>query len=129
MSHMQQVSQGRCWAGFGLSVTVTRCDEQRANLRLAGELDTASAALCAACFEYHLLTGRRFLRADLSGLAFIDTAGLEVLLDAHRSARAQHGSFILSGLNARTRRLVGILGLDTELLIAADPAESAAPVA
>jgi anti-sigma B factor antagonist len=129
MSHMQQTSVGPCWAGFGLTVTVTKCDATRATLRLAGELDAASAPLLGACLEYHVGMGRQYVRADLSGLAFVDTSGLEVLTEAHHAFFNRRGTLILTGLNSRVRRLVRVIGLDTVLLIAADNAELAAPVA
>jgi anti-anti-sigma factor len=123
---MQQASIGQCWSGFGLTVTVTKCDETRASLRVAGELDAASASLLRACLEYHRDMGRQFVRADLSGLAFVDTSGLEVLTEAHNAYADRRGTLILTGLNARTRRLVHIIALDTVLLIAAEGAEIAA---
>jgi anti-sigma B factor antagonist len=129
MSHMQETSVGQCWAGLGLTITVTKCDATRATLRLAGELDVASAPLLGACLEYHLDMGRQFVRADLSGLGFVDTSGLEVITEAHHTYSDRHGTLILTGLNARTRRLVRIIGLDSVLLIASDTAELAAPVA
>lgn len=96
---------------------------------MAGELDAASAPLLGACLEYHLEMGRQFIRADLSGLVFIDTSGLETLHEAHRVFLSRGGTLILTGLNARSRRLVCIVGLDSVLLIAAETAEVAAPVA
>jgi anti-sigma B factor antagonist len=129
MSHMQETSVGQCWAGLGLTITVTKCDATRATLRLAGELDVASAPLLGACLEYHPDMGRQFVRADLSGLGFVDTSGLEVITEAHHTYSDRHGTLILTGLNARTRRLVRIIGLDSVLLIASDTAELAAPVA
>jgi anti-anti-sigma factor len=89
----------------------------------------ASAPLLGACLEYHLDMGRQFVRADLSGLGFVDTSGLEVITEAHHTYSDRHGTLILTGLNARTRRLVRIIGLDSVLLIASDTAEVAAPVA
>jgi anti-anti-sigma factor len=127
--HAETISGQQGWAGFGLTVTVTKRDTLRASLRLVGELDGASAALFTACFEHQLDSGRRYLRADLSGLAFIDTAGLEVVVDAHHAACARHGTLILTGLTARTRRLVELVGLDTVLLIAGDLPDITVPVA
>ena len=129
MSHVQQASVGPCWAGFGLTVTVTNCDATRASLRLVGELDAANAPLLGTCLEYHLSLGRQFVRVDLAGLAFIDTSGLEAITEAHQIFLGRRGTLILTGLNGRTRRLVHTVGLDTLLLIAADIAELAAPVA
>jgi hypothetical protein len=49
---------GRCWSGFGLTLTVTKSDSLRANVRLAGDLDLASAQILAAALEHELeLTG------------------------------------------------------------------------
>jgi anti-sigma B factor antagonist len=128
MSHMHESSVGQRWAGFGLTVTVSKCDATRASLRLAGELDSASAPLLGACLEYHLDMGRHSVRADLSGLGFIDTSGLEILAEARQSFSNRHATLILTGLNARTGRLVHLVGLDTVLLAVAKTAELPAPV-
>ena len=100
-----------------------RCDASQPELRLAGELDAASAPLLGACLEHHLDLGRQFVRADLSGLAFVDTSGLEVLTEAHQAFSAGRGTLILTGLNARTRRLVHLVGLDPVPLIASQDTE------
>ncbi|MDQ2749436.1 MAG: STAS domain-containing protein [Actinomycetota bacterium] len=126
---MQETSLGPCWAGSGLTVTLTKCDATRATLRLAGELDAADAPLLGACLQYHLDMGRQYVRADLSGLAFIDSSGLEAITEAHQAFLARRGTLILTGLNARNQRLIRLVGLDAVLLIAGEINELAAPVA
>jgi anti-sigma B factor antagonist len=129
MSHLDEVLPGQCWTGFGLTLTVTKSDAMRANVRLAGDLDLASAQVLSAALEHELDSGRRFVRLDLSGLAFLDSAGLKALVDLHWMFLGKRGTLILLGLGRQARRLATITATDQVLLIAADQVPVVAPVA
>jgi anti-sigma B factor antagonist len=131
MTHLEEVSVGQCWSGFGLTLTITKADALRANMRLAGQLDLASARLLEAALEHQLDCGRRYLRLDLSGLAFFDAAGLAAILEAHQAFLDRRGTLILTGAGRRVRRLVELAELQDVLFIAGDMIEvpSAIPVA
>lgn len=101
----------------------------RANVRLVGDLDLASSKLLTAALEHELASGRRFVRLDLSGLGFLDSAGLRALLDAHWMFLSKRGTLILLGLNRHARRLAAITHTDEVLLIAAEHVQAALPVA
>jgi len=120
---------GQCWEGYGLTLTVTKSDALRANVRLAGDLDLASSGVLSAALEHELDSGRRYVRVDLSGLGFIDCTGIEALLEAHWMFLNRRGTLILLGLTRSARRLFELTGVDSVLLIAADHAEIALPVA
>ena len=126
--HLDEALSGQCWSGFGLTLTVTKRDTLRANVRLAGDLDLASARLLSAALEHELDSGRRYLRLDLSGLAFLDTAGVQALVEAHWLFLQRRGTLILLGLRPTARRLIGLTGSDQTLLIAADHAVVTAPI-
>ena len=129
MPHLSESVPGHCWEGFGLTLTVTKSDELRANVRLAGDLDVASARLLAAALEHELAAGRRYLRLDLSGLSFLDTAGVTALADMHWAFLGRRGTIIIVGIRPRARRLLALTGMDEVLLVAADLARPVAPVA
>jgi anti-anti-sigma factor len=126
MRHLDEVPSGQCWAGFGLTLTVTKSDALRANVRLAGDLDLASARLLTAALEHEIDSGRRYLRLDLSGVSFLDSSGLESLVAAHWMFLERRGTLILLGLTRTARRLVELTGTDRVLLIAAESVELAA---
>lgn len=130
MGQLEEVLPGQCWTGFGFTLTVTKSDAMRANVRLAGDLDLASARVLTAALEHEVDLGRRYVRLDLSGLGFVDSAGIQALLEAHWLFLRRRGTLILLGLNRQARRLVEITGTDAILLIAADQVQIAvAPVA
>ncbi|MDT4939213.1 MAG: anti-sigma factor antagonist [Pseudonocardiales bacterium] len=129
MRQLDVAPSGRCWSGFGLTLTVTKSDSLRANVRLAGDLDLASAQILAAALEHELDTGRRYLRLDLSGLGFLDSTGIEALIEAHWMFLERRGTLILLGLTRTARRLVELTGTDSVLLVAADHAQMSMPVA
>lgn len=129
MSYLEEVLPGQCWTGFGLTLTVSKSEGMRANVRLAGDLDTASARVLTAALEHELALGRRFVRLDLSGLAFINSTGIQGLVDAHWMFLSKRGTLILLGLSPQARRLASLTQTDRVLLIAADQIETAVPVA
>jgi anti-sigma B factor antagonist len=129
MRHLDEAVPGQCWAGFGLTLTVTKSDALRANVRLAGDLDLASARLLTAALEHEIDSGRRYLRLDLSGVGFLDSAGVEALVAAHWMFLERRGTLILLGLTRTARRLVELTGTDRILLIAAENAHVWMPVA
>jgi anti-anti-sigma factor len=110
------------FGGGGLTVRTVLADAAHANLQLRGELDLATVDLLARALGRHLAAGRRFVRLDLSRLAFLDCAGLRCLVQAHDRFLAGRGSLSLTGVGPRINRLLRLTHLDQALLIA--PAES-----
>ena len=95
-----------------------RCtDATRAALRLQGDLDLAAADLFAAVIRHHLATGHRYVRLDLSGLDFLDCAGLRALLTAHHELLARGGRLVLTNVGPQTARLLRLTLLDTVLYV------------
>ena len=129
MSNLEEVLPGQCWTGFGLTLTVTKSDSMRANVRVVGDLDLASARLLTAALEHEVDRGHRYVRLDLSGLGFLDSAGMQALLDAHWLFLRRRGTLILLGMTRQARRLAEITRTDQILLIAADQFRPTATVA
>lgn len=81
-------------------------------LDASGDIDALSASTLQERLEMHLAAGRRHLVIDLSGVGFMDSTGLGVLVGALRLARQGHGSLCIVGAGERVRRIMTITGLD-----------------
>jgi anti-sigma B factor antagonist len=89
----------------------------RAQLRVSGELDIATAAQLDDALAALLGDGHRYLRLDLSELTFMDVSGLRVLLRVHRALAAGRGLLILAGPGRAVRLLLRASGTDQVLLV------------
>ncbi|MCJ0869764.1 STAS domain-containing protein [Streptomyces sp. AP-93] len=81
-------------------------------LTLAGELDHDTAEPLRAALEAARASGGRRLLVDVSGLAFCDSTGLNVLLRNRLAARETGGSLELIGLRRPVARMFHITGAD-----------------
>ena len=81
-------------------------------LSVVGEIDAHTAPSLATA-----ITGanRPDLTLDLAGVAFIDSSGLRVLIEAHRTAVDAGGGLHLAHPSDAVRRLLDISGLDDYL--------------
>lgn len=86
-------------------------------LSLYGELDVASAPLLERRIKRLQWAGASAIVIDLSGLDFIDSTGLHVLIRAH--ARAEEGRLTLLRGSRNVHRVFELTGTD-ELLPFAD---------
>lgn len=77
-----------------------------------GEIDAHTAPSLA---EAVADAQRPKLSIDLSGVGFIDSSGLRVLIEAHRRAADAGGSLHLTRPSDSVRRLLAISGLDDYL--------------
>jgi anti-sigma B factor antagonist len=106
-------------------VIETAADSTRATIQLLGEMDLATADLLTAALDRQLAAGRRFIRLDVSGLRFMDCAGLHALLSAHNRFLAARGTLVLMGVGTRIARLLSLTHLEGALLVA-DPSSRSA---
>src|SRR4051794_39708980 len=86
-------------------------------ITVSGELDintihTAEQRILAAWAEH----GPQLI-FDLSGLSFMDSAGVTLLLRVHRNAYELEGSMALTGLTRSVRRILETAGLTKHLAI------------
>lgn len=88
---------------------------------ITGEIDIASGPqLRDQLLSVIRRQGAR-LTLDLSGVTFIDCAGINVLLAARRRALLEGGSMRVLRASSRVRRVVALTRLDRELLPTALP--------
>ncbi|MEM7349213.1 MAG: STAS domain-containing protein [Acidobacteriota bacterium] len=96
-----------------LSVTVS--DGDPVTVKAAGQIDTYTAV---ALDETLLGVGeQRTLTIDLSGVTFIDSSGLRVLVRADKRHQTGGGSLRLANPSQPVVRLLQITGLESTLTI------------
>jgi anti-anti-sigma factor len=117
MTALHDPTVERGWASDTLSVTVLRSDNLRASLRAVGDLDALGAGVLSAALVEQRELGRRYVRLDLSDVWFLDSAGMRVLAAEHTAFLGRRGTLIITGLTARARQLLVLVGLDRELLL------------
>ena len=104
--------QHRCT--YGARTTATEADRRRrpgtATLLLHGEIDLAATGEVRARFDDAARTGATRVRADLSGVAFIDCAGLGLLMSCLRHLRGAGVEVTVAGRSPAVERLVRLTG-------------------
>lgn len=81
-------------------------------VRLAGEVDIASAPALRKEIDTLFVSGCSSLVVDLGDVVFIDSSGLGVLIGALRRAKERGGSVSVVGASDDVARLFSITGLD-----------------
>lgn len=82
---------------------------------LRGELDLTETDRLRAMMTALVAREPRLLVADLSGLTFIDCAGLAVLADTHRRQAEQGRRLLIYGAQPLVRRVLTLTGMDSYL--------------
>jgi anti-sigma B factor antagonist len=88
---------------------------------ISGEIDIASGPMLRDQLLCVIRRNGARLALDLSGVTFIDCAGINVLLAARRRALLEGGSMRVLQASPRVRRVVALTRLDRELLPTALP--------
>jgi anti-sigma B factor antagonist len=86
-------------------------------LVLTGEVDPHTATQLEEALAAQIDGGAQAVRIDAAGLAFIDSSGLRVLVDAHRRLGADPSVLVLADVSPTFRRLLEVTGLDEHVTI------------
>ncbi|MFJ5074820.1 STAS domain-containing protein [Streptomyces sp. NPDC088553] len=98
-----------------LDVDVEIRNARTAVLSVGGELDMETAGRLDDRLAEQFGQGRHHLVLDLSGLDFMDSSGLNVLIRSVHRAREAGGDLYLAAPNPAVRRILEITGLTTTL--------------
>ncbi|PKW17042.1 STAS domain-containing protein [Saccharopolyspora spinosa] len=111
-----------------LSLRTTRPAPGVIVIEAAGILDMNSATQFAEAVRAHLTAATRTAVLDLSGLSFLSTDGVVVLMEAGHRALMRQANLVLVSQNRIVDRLLGILDITDRFTYAstADAAISAA---
>lgn len=100
-----------------MHVTYT-CKEGQAKIRITGELDHHAARQVTAeigrIIDTHL---PRSCALDLSGISFMDSSGIAVILRAKRRIEEIDGTLTVEGAGSQTRRVLETTGLSRMIAI------------
>lgn len=88
-------------------------------LSLTGELDPHTAPVLRSVLEAQVSDGTRTLVFDLSGLSFVDSSGLRVIIAAHHEMAARGGRLVLRSPSDMTRRILEITRLSDHVAVEA----------
>ncbi|WP_333774982.1 STAS domain-containing protein [Streptomyces sp. IBSBF 3136] len=97
-------------AGDRLSITLTETDGITV-VAAHGEVDRDSGPQLLQALTARDSSARRTV-LNLSGITFMDSSGINVLIVAHRSARSAGGWLRLAAPSPSLSRLIQIVGLD-----------------
>jgi anti-anti-sigma factor len=95
-------------------------------VRLSGRLDSSAAPSAEERLSAALSGAPPRLAIDMSGLDYISSAGLRVLLVLAKKVQQQKGKVVLGGLIANVREVFSVSGFDTIFSIEADRASAVA---
>ena len=97
-------------------------------VRLSGRFDSSAAAAAEEALSAALADPPPRLALDMSGLGYISSAGLRVLLVLAKKVQQTEGKVVLFGLTPSVREVFAVSGFDTIFSIASDPASALAAV-
>ncbi|HUJ35402.1 MAG TPA: STAS domain-containing protein [Solirubrobacteraceae bacterium] len=93
-------------------LSITRRDEAGGVvLALSGELDVVSAPELAQRLDEALAEADAHVKLDLAELAFVDSAGVSVLIKAKQDAESGGRTLVLARPTEQVRRVFALVGL------------------
>jgi len=95
------------------------------SLSIKGRLDAVTAAAAEAAINKTIDSGASNLVLDLTGLDYVSSAGLRVLLVTAKKLSRLNGKIILFGLQDTVKEVFTISGFLSIFPVAADEAEAA----
>jgi anti-sigma B factor antagonist len=109
-------------------LTEVELDERSVILRVVGEIHATTAPEFSERLNTAIAQGRTGVVLDLTGVEFIDSTGLSVLLNGLRRVTRVRGAMVLACANPTVLRLFEITKLDSTFDIVADCDEAIARV-
>lgn len=96
---------------FGDFAVIVTEEEGGTIARVTGEVDMATCGRLRDAIEPHLGPDQRVV-LDLSGVSFMDSSCLSVLLDARTTLSTDRGSLILRNPSSAARRVLSVSGME-----------------
>jgi anti-sigma B factor antagonist len=94
-----------------------RTDGDTVVIRLAGELDIASAPELEQAIDRAIASRALLVIVDLHKLEFMDSTGVRLLVRAHQSALQSRHRFAVVRGSPQVDRLLALTGLDDHLML------------
>lgn len=110
-------------------LAVVTADGTTSHIRVAGELDIATADLFDGVITRQIAAGHLDVQLDLSELSFCDTSGLRAVLRGSRRLAAAGGQLILHHPTPSLVRVAELAGWASDLSLAGDSPAANSPAA
>lgn len=98
-------------------------------LVVAGRLDAESAAELRDAVTAEVRTGHQAITLDLAAVSFLSSAGIRILFETQREARAAGGDCLVATPSPAVRKVLELTRLDRVLMLPAAKAAKATPAA
>ncbi|NKZ08262.1 STAS domain-containing protein [Actinomadura latina] len=95
-----------------LTVDLSSQDAEVPVLHVAGDLDHHTAPLLREALDAVPFSPGKSVVVDLTGLAYCDSTGITVLINAYKRAKPAGGRLLLAGLSPDLLDVFRIIGLD-----------------
>src|SRR5690348_7428257 len=95
-----------------LSVDVRRRDSERHALSVAGELDLMTAPQLVERVRGVLRESSREITLDLAGVTFVDSSGLQCLLEIRTLCAKHRCDLAVAHVRPQVQRVLSIMGID-----------------
>lgn len=79
-------------------------------LTVSGRLDASTVSILERVLIRTLLQGAQVVIVEMSGVTYISSSGLRILLSARRQARERGGDVLLSSLSSSVRDVLDMVG-------------------
>lgn len=97
-------------------IIIEKREPGKLTLEIKGRLETTTALQLEETLEGKLMSVKELVM-DLSALEYVSSAGLRVLLSAHKTMAGQKGSMVVRGANEEVREVFDITGFSQMLTI------------
>lgn len=99
-----------------MKVAITQADN-KVMASIAGRLDTVTSSEFEKSFVPYFTMNGIELHLDCNEMEYISSAGLRVVLTAHKNITSKGGRFIISNLNKEVRSVFDMTGFSRILTI------------
>ena len=109
-----------------MDLQVEALDDRAIRLVLSGRLDTVGVDQIETRFNASAVADPRHALVDLSGVEFVSSMGVRLLITAARAKAGRGGRLVLAAPQPVVRETLEMVALDQIIPIAADQAEARA---
>ena len=96
---------------LGIDLTSDGADAGLPVVAVHGEIDAATAPRLIACLDAVAAHRPATITIDLSGVDFMDSSGVNAIIDLRTRTAAWHGRVVVTGVRPRVRRVCEITGV------------------
>lgn len=98
--------------------TIAIVEEDDGTMRVSGDLDAFSVPTLTSMLEDRVRSDDRNVVLDMAGVTFVDSSGLQALVEFHQRFSEHGGALVINAPSAPLVRLLDVTGLDKHFNVA-----------